>query len=203
MVDRELSVSQPARAFVRGEVLLCLPYLKVKKWHLRVKIFGHVKGIKCSPMFQDWQYFLTRVRHYVYSLKTNGTVAPRLFVQAYPKNHKNLELIEQKLIQGLRGVHDLELEILPGDTPLEIVASRLVHKFPSADMQIAGFGTNILSAAAFLGPQSHSVCLCDVRSGGRIKRLWDLCFDAVSNRRELLRQRHVRKALNRLMKAIG
>jgi len=203
MVGREPSVSQPVRAFVRGEVLLCLPYLKVKKWHLRVEVFGRVKGIKCSPRFQDWQYFLTRVQRYVYSLKTNGTVAPRLFVQAHPKNHQNLELIEQKLIHGLRGVYDLKLEILPCDTPLEIIASSLVSNFPSADMQIAGFGTNILSAAAFLGPQSHSVSLCDERSGGRIKRLWDFCFDVVFSRRELLRQRHVRKALNRLMKAMG
>ena len=54
MVGREPSVSQPVRAFVRGEVLLCLPYLKVKKWHLRVEIFGRVKGIKCSPKFRDW-----------------------------------------------------------------------------------------------------------------------------------------------------
>ena len=98
MVGREPSVSQPLRAFVRGEVLLCLPYLKVKKWHLRVEIFGRVKGIKCSPRFQDWQYFLTRVQRYIYSLKTNGTVAPCLFVQTQPKNHQNLELIEQKLI---------------------------------------------------------------------------------------------------------
>ena len=203
MVGREPSVSQPVRAFVRGEVLLCLPYLKVKKWHLRVEIFGRVKGIKCSPRFQDWQYFLTRVQRYVYSLKTNGTAAPRLFVQAHPKNHQNLELIEQKLIQGLRGIHDLKLEVLLCDTPLEIIASSLVSNFPSADMQIAGFGTNILSAAAFLGPQSHSVSLCDERSGGSIKRLWDFCFDVVFNRRELMRQRHVRKALNRLMKAMG
>lgn len=203
MVGREPSLSQPVRAFVRGEVLLCLPYLKAKKWHLRVDIFGRVKGIKCSPRFQDWQYFLTRVQRYVYSLKTNGTVAPRLFVQVHPKNHQHLELIEKKLIQGLRGVHDLKLEVLPCDTPLEIIASGLVRNFPSADKQIAGFGTNILSAAAFLGPQSHSVTLCDERSGGRIKRLWDFCFDVVFNRRELMRQRHVRKALNRLMKAMG
>ena len=203
MVDSEPSTSQSKSKFVRGEVLLCLPYLKVKKWYLRVEIFGRVKGIKCSPRFQDWQYFLTRVQRYVYSLKTNGTVAPRLFVQAHPKNHQNLELIEQKLIQGLRGIHDLKLEVLPCDTPLEIIASSLASNFPSADIQIAGFGTNILSAAAFLGPQSHSVSLCDERSGGRIKRLWDFCFDVVFNRRELLRQRHVRKALNRLMKAMG
>ena len=153
--------------------------LKVKNWHLRVDIFGRAKEIKCSPRFQDWQYFLTRVQRYVYSLKVNGTVAPCLFVQAHPKNHQNLELIEQKLIHGLRGVHDLKLEVLPRDTPLEIIASSLVSNFPSADMQIAGFGTNILSAAAFLGPQSHSVSLCDERSGGRIKRLWDFCFDVV------------------------
>ena len=203
MVGREPSLSQPVRAFVRGEVLLCLPYLKAKKWHLRVDIFGRVKGIKCSPRFQDWQYFLTRVQRYVYSLKTNGTVAPRMFVQVHPKNHQHLELIEKKLIQGLRGVHDLKLEVLPCDTPLEIIASGLVRNFPSADKQIAGFGTNILSAAAFLGPQSHSVTLCDERSGGRIKRLWDFCFDVVFNRRELMRQRHVRKALNRLMKAMS
>ena len=203
MVGREPSLSQPVRAFVRGEVLLCLPYLKAKKWHLRVDIFGRVKGIKCSPRFQDWQYFLTRVQRYVYSLKTNGTVAPRIFVQVHPKNHQHLELIEKKLIQGLRGVHDLKLEVLPCDTPLEIIASGLVRNFPSADIQIAGFGTNILSAAAFLGPQSHSVTLCDERSGGRIKRLWDFCFDVVFNRRELMRQRHVRKALNRLMKAMS
>ena len=79
----------------------------MKKWHLRIEIFGRVKGIKCSARFQDWQYFLTRVQRYVYSLKTIGIVTPRLFVQAHLKNRQNSELIEQKLIHGLRGVHDL------------------------------------------------------------------------------------------------
>jgi hypothetical protein len=123
-------------------------------------------------------------------------------VQAHPKNHQNLELIEQKLIHGLRGVHDLKLEVLPCDTPLEIIASSLVSNFPSADMQIAGFGTNILSAAAFLGPQSHSVSLCDKEAEGRIQRLWNFCFDGLIHRRELLKQRHVRKALNNLLAAL-
>ncbi len=119
------------------------------------------------------------MQHYVDSLKANGTVASRLFVQAHPKNRQNLELIEQKLIQGFTGVRDLELEVLPCDTPLQIIASSLVSSFPSADMQIVGFGMNILLAVAFLGPKSHLASLCDEKPGGHMKRLRDFCFDAV------------------------
>ena len=87
------STSKSIRTFSNGDALLCLPYLKVKKWHLRIVLFGQVKGIKCSPRFQDWQYFLSRVQRYVCSLKTNEILALRLFVKAHPKNHQNLELI--------------------------------------------------------------------------------------------------------------
>ena len=43
MVDSEPSTSQSKSksitTFSNGDVLLCIPYLKVKKWHLRVEIF--------------------------------------------------------------------------------------------------------------------------------------------------------------------
>ncbi len=65
----------------------------------------------------------------------------------------------------MKGVCDLKSEVLRCDILLEIIVSSLVSNFPSADIQIAGFRANILSAAAFFSPQSHSVSLCDERSG--------------------------------------
>ena len=57
MIGKNLSGLRPAINFINGDVLLCLPYLKVKKWHFRVELFGRVKGIKCSQRFYDWNYF--------------------------------------------------------------------------------------------------------------------------------------------------
>ena len=61
MIGKNLTALKPAINFINGDVLLCLPYLKVKKWHFRVELFGRVKGVKCSQRFYDWNYFLTRV----------------------------------------------------------------------------------------------------------------------------------------------
>ena len=47
------------------------------------------------------------------------------------------------------GVRGLELEALPCDAPLQIIASSWESNSPSTDMQIAGFGANILLAVAF------------------------------------------------------
>ena len=66
----------------------------MKKWHLRVEFFERVEGIKRSASFRDLHHLLTRVQSYIDAQKTNGTVAPRIFVKACPKNHQSLELIE-------------------------------------------------------------------------------------------------------------
>jgi hypothetical protein len=70
------------------------------------------------------------------------------------------------------------LKVLPCHAPLELIASGLMNSFASSDIQIAGFGTNILSAAAFLG-RPHGVSLCDKEAEGRIQRLWNFCFDGL------------------------
>ena len=202
MVGQNLSASKPAINFINGDTLLCLPYLKAKKWHLRVELFGRVKGIKCSNKFYDWNYFLTRVQGYVNGLRANGGVGPHLYVQAHPKNHQNLKLIEQQLNRGLKGIGNIQLKVLPCDASLELILSALINTFPSPCIEIAGFGTNVLSAAAFLCSRPHSVGLCDRRAEWRIQRLCNFCFDGLIHRRELLRQRHVQKALNNLLAAL-
>jgi hypothetical protein len=202
MVGKGLTVSRPAINFINGDSLLCLPYLKLKKWRLRVELFGRVKGIKCSQKFCHWEYFLTRVQCYVNGLRANGEVNPRLYVQAHPKNHHNLKLIEQQLILGLKGINNIQLKVLPCDAPLELILSDLISTSQPPGIQIAGFGTNLLSAAAFLCSRPHSVGFCENRAEGRIRRLWNFCFDGLIHRRELLRQRHVRKAFNNLLAAL-
>jgi hypothetical protein len=202
MIGKNLTALKPAINFINGDVLLCLPYLKVKKWHFRVELFGRVKGIKCSQRFCDWKYFLTRVQFYVNGLGVNGEASPHLYVQAHPKNHQDLKLIEQQFIRGLKGTDNVQLNVLPCDAPLELVLCNLIGISPTPCIQITGFGTNLLSAAAFLHSRPHGVSLCDKEAKGRIQRLWNFCFDGIVYRREFLRQRHVRKAFNNLLKAI-
>lgn len=202
LVAKESSASQPDRIFSNGDVLLCLPYLKVKKWHLRIEMFGRVKGIKCSQRFYDWRYFLTRVQRCVDGLEANFDSTPHLYVQAHPKNHHNLKLIEQQLTFGLKGIGNFQLDVLPCDTPLELIASSLMSSSLSPNVQIAGFGTNVLSAATFLRSRSYRVRLCDKRAEANLQRVWNFCFDGLVHRRELMRQRHVRKALNNLLIAM-
>ena len=203
MIGQRSNASKPAINFINGDLLLCLPYLKVKKWHLRVEVFGRVKGIKCAQKFYDWQYFLTRVQSYVNGLRTNGEVGPHLYVQAHPKNHQNLKLIEQQLNRGLKGIGNVQLKVLPCDAPLELILSDLISTSLPPPIHIAGFGTNILSAAAFLHSYPHRINLCDKKAERRIQRLWNFCFDGLVYRREFLRQRHVRKVFNNLLKAMS
>jgi hypothetical protein len=202
MVGHELSASRFAKNFPGGAALLCLPYLKVKTWHFRAKIFGRVKGIKCSPRLKDWRYFLTRVRKYALHLKAKREAVLHLFVQVHPKNCQDLELIQKQLSRGLCSIGGIQVEVLPCDTPLELIALGIRRSSPSLNIQIAGFGTNILSAATFLHSRSHGFSLCDERAKGRIRRLWNFSFDGLVHRRELMRQRHVRKALNNLLAAM-
>ena len=144
--------------------------LKVKKWHFRVELFGRVKGvIKCSQRFYDWNYFLTRVQCYVNGLSANGEVSPHLYVQAHPKNHQDLKLIEQQLIRGLEGTDNVQLNVLPCDAPLELILCDLIGISPTPCIQIAGFGTNLLSAAAFLHSRPHGVSLCDKKLRGEFR----------------------------------
>ena len=201
-IGKELTASKPAINFINGDILLCLPYLKVKKWHLRAELFGRVRGIQCSRKFYDWNYFLTRVQCYINGLGANGDISPHLYVQAHPKNHQDLKLIEQQLIRGLKGTDNVQLNVLPCDAPLELILCDLISTSPTPCIQIVGFGTNILSAAAFLHSRPHGVSLCDKKAEGRIQRLWNFWFDSLIHRRELLRQRHVRKALNQLIAAM-
>ena len=203
MVSEKPSISRPARIFVEGDALLCFPYLKVKKWYFRFELFGKVRGIKCSQKFYDWNYFLARVQHFANDLKANNDVDPCLYVQVHPKNYQNLKLIEHLLKRGLRGVRDVQIKVMPSHAPVELIASGMMNSFASSNIQIAGFGTNILSAAAFLQASPHGVILCDKEAEGRIQRLWNFCFDGLIHRRELLRQRHVRKALNNLLAALN
>ena len=142
------------------------------------------------------------MQHFAKVLKANNDVDPCLYVQVHPKNYQNLRLIEYLLRRGLRGVGDVQIKVLPGHAPLELIASGMMNSFASSDIQIAGFGTNILSALAFLHSRPHGVSLCDKEAEGRIQRLWNFCFDGLIYRRELLRQRHVRKALNNLLAAL-
>jgi hypothetical protein len=203
MIGQRSNASKPAINFINGDLLLCLPYLKVKKWRLRVEAFGRVKGIKCAQKFYDWQYFLTRVQSYVNDLRTNGEVGPHLYVQAHPKNHQNLKLIEQQLNRGLKGIGNVQLKVLPCDALLELILSDLISTSLPHSIHIAGFGTNILSAAAFLNSYPPSINLCDKKAEGGIQRLWNFCFDGLVYRREFLRQRHVRKVFNNLLKAMS
>ena len=203
MIGQRSNASKPAINFINGDLLLCFPYLKVKKWRLRVEAFGRVKVIKCAQKFYDWQYFLTRVQSYVNDLRTNGEVGPHLYVQAHPKNHQNLKLIEQQLNRGLKGIGNVQLKVLPCDAPLELILSDLISTSLPHSIHIAGFGTNILSAAAFLNSYPPSINLCDKKAEGGIQRLWNFCFDGLVYRREFLRQRHVRKVFNNLLKAMS
>ena len=202
MISEKPFISRPVRIFSKGDVLLCFPYLKVKKWHFRFELFGKVKGIKCSQKFYDWNYFLVRKQHFAKVLKANNDVDPCLYVQVHPKNYQNLRLIEYLLRRGLRAVGDVQIKVLPGHAPLELIASGMMNSFAFSAIQIAGFGTNILSALAFLQVRPHGVILCDKEAEGRIQRLWNFCFDGLIHRRELLKQRHVRKALNNLLAAL-
>ena len=135
-------------------------------------------------------------------LSAKGEVGPRLYVQPHPKNHQDLKLIEYQLIGGLKGANNIQLNVLVCDAQLELILCNLIGISPTPCIQIVGFGTNILSAVAFLHSRPHGVSLCDKEAEGRIQRLWNFWFDSLIYRRELLRQRHLRKALKYLLEVL-
>ena len=106
---------------------------------------------------------------YVNGLSADGEVSPHLYVQAHPKNHQDLKLIEQQLIRGLKCTGNVQLNVLPCDAPLELILCDLIGMSPTSCIQIAGFGTNILSAVAFLHSRPHGVSLSDKKLRGEFR----------------------------------
>ena len=75
------------------------------------------------------------------------------------------------MIRGLKGTDNVQLDVLLCDASLELIICDLIGASPTPCIQMAGFGTNILSAAAFLHSRSrpHGVSLCDKKLRGEYR----------------------------------
>ena len=169
-------------------VMLCLPYLKIKVWRVRVRMMGRSFGLRQSPAIRNRNYLRAAVRGFTGQLP--ATVS--LLLQAHPKNLRDHALI-RALFSPLRPGGPIE--VLPADAPLEVRLSAGPSVQTPEGLQVAGFGTNLLAAAVFLHPGNDGVHLCQPAGF----RWW---IDAVFNRREWLRQRQVKAALTNLQRAL-
>lgn len=170
-------------------VMFCLPYLKIKIWRVRIRMMGRSFGLRQSPAIRNRTYLRAAVRGFTGQLPAN---VPLLF-HAYPKNVRDHALI-RALFSPLHPGGPFE--VLPADAPLEVRLSALPSAQTFEGLRVAGFGTNLLSAAVFLYPSSDAVILCQPAGF----RWW---VDAVFNRREWLRQRQVKAALTNLQRALS
>ena len=172
-------------------VLLCLPYLRVPKWHMRWRLLGRSFGWRRAPGIENRTYFKRAICAALRPLSAN---AP-LRVQAHPKNESHHGLIE-RLLASLRPGRSWEL--LPADEPLEVRLLRGWSDEGIGRWNVLGFGTNLLSAAVFLSPHHRGVGLCQPAEQG----WWRRCVDAWLNRREWKRSQHVGPLLNNLLDAL-
>ena len=169
-------------------VMLCLPYLKIKVWRVRVRMMGRSFGLRQSPVIRNRTYLRAAVRGFTGQLPADVP----LLLQAHPKNVRDHALI-RALFSPLHPGGPFE--VLPADAPLEVRLSARPSAQTSGGLRVAGFGTNLLAAAVFLHPCSDAVQLCQPAGF----RWW---IDAVFNRREWLRQRQVKAALANLQRAL-
>ena len=172
-------------------VLLCLPYLRVPKWHVRMRFLGRSFGWRRAPGIENRAYFRRAICAALRPLQAD---AP-LRVQAHPKNETHHGLIE-RLLASLRPGRSWEL--LPADAPLEVRLLRGWFGKGSERWPVLGFGTNLLAAAVILSPHHRGVGLCQPAEKG-----WWRCFsEHWLNRREWRRSRHVRAVLTNLLDAL-
>ena len=94
-------------------VLLCLPYLRVPKWHMRWRLLGRSFGWRRAPGIENRTYFKRAI---CAALRPSPANAP-LRVQAHPKNKTHHGLID-RLLASLRPGRSWEL--LSADEPLEV-----------------------------------------------------------------------------------
>ena len=172
-------------------VLLCLPYLKVPKWHVRWRLFGRSFGWRRAPGIENRSYF----RRAVSSALSHLPAAVPLGVQAHPKNEEQHDLIEQLLGPLQQG---RSLELLPADAPLEVRLSSGWSREARGCWSVLGFGTNLLAAAVFLVPHHRNVALCKPAEDG----WWRRYSDPLINRREWRRSQHVHAVLTNLLDAL-
>ena len=133
-------------------VLLCLPYLRVPKWRVRLRLLGRSFGWRWTLGIENQAYFKRTV---CAALRPLADVPLR--VQAHPKNETHHGLIE-RLLASLRPVRAWEL--LPADDPLEVRLLRGWSDAGSEPLPVLGFGTNLLAAAVFLAPHHRRVGHC-------------------------------------------
>ena len=172
-------------------VLLCLPYLRVPKWHMRWRLLGRSFGWRRAPGIENRTYFRRAIRAALRPFPAN---AP-LRVQAHPKNETHHGLIE-RLMASLRPGGSWEL--LPADDPLEVRLLRGWSGEGSERWPVLGFGTNLLAAAVFLAPHHQAVGHCQPAEQG----WWRSCSDPWLNRREWRRSQHVGALLSNLLAAL-
>ena len=169
-------------------VMLCLPYLKIKVWRVRVRMMGRSFGLRQSPVIRNGTYLRAAVRGFIRQLPADVP----LLLQAHPKN-----AMDHSLIRALFSPLDPggQFELLQADAPLEVRLSARPSAQAFKTKRVAGFGTNLLAAAVFLHPEIDSVQLCQPAG------VW-WWIDAVFNRREWLRHRQVKAALANLQRAL-
>ena len=174
--------------------LVCLPYLKVRSWRWRFKLAGRQLGWRQPPQLLNLAYIRAALNPL---FKCQGGQA--VWIQAHPKNHRHRELI-QVALQPMAGSGSARLQVLDGTAPLGVLLTQQLMAGP-AQGTVAGFGTNLLSAAVFLHPHADRVQLCAAPHGKGPMRWWWRTFTALFQRRELLRRRHVQTTLTNLQSA--
>ena len=172
-------------------VMLCLPYLRVPKWHVRWRLFGRSFGWRRTPGIANSAYFIRAIRSALRHVRAD---AP-LWVQAHPKNEAHYSLVQQLLNPLHQG---RSLELFSSDAPLEVRLSSGWSREGSGPLNVLGFGTNLLAAAIFLAPHHRGVALCQPADEG----WWRDCSDQWLHRREWRRSQHVDALLTNLLDAL-
>ena len=172
-------------------VMLCLPYLRVPKWHVRWRLFGRSFGWRRTPGIANSAYFIRAIRSALRHVRAD---AP-LWVQAHPKNEAHHSLVQQLLNPLHQG---RSLELFSSDAPLEVRLSSGWSCEESGPLNVLGFGTNLLAAAIFLAPHHRGVALCQPAA----QVWWRDWSDQWLHRREWRRSQHVHALLTNLLDAL-
>lgn len=191
---QQITAAEPSvEVLVMDGVLVCLPYLKVRSWWWRITVAGRQLGWRRQPQLLNLSYIRAALEP-VFKRPFIQTV----WVQAHPKNDGHRDLIQDAL-QPLAA--SCTLQLLDGAAPLELLLTRQ-RKGGLARSIVAGFGTNLLSAAVFLYPDVDRVQLCEAPHGRGLGHWWPWLNTVVFQRRERSRRRHVRATLSNLRQAL-
>ncbi len=187
--------------------LVLLPYLKLHQPHHKLKLLTWKvrKVLKNLQGRTNQRLILGQTANFINSRlnSTAGRQSFRVMVKPHPKNFRDLPEILSALAVLLGNHANYAIEGIEAESSLEEIFLAIgPESLAKISISIVGFGTNVLSAMLLQYPYLGRVSLVPIAQT-RVGRALRMSFNAIFNRSEFLRRRHVSAMMRSLQSQLS